>query len=111
MTTELTPLEQFTLDLERHHQSERLALTAKHEAERNPLTNTIGSLNEIIHGQEGTMTDLNRVISNQQETIEEQRSTIGRIKPTLFGAFMGGLATGTFITLIIGAYIVWVQHA
>ena len=97
MTT-LTPTEQLVFDLERVHAAERQELEYDLE-----LSNVLSTeLYKTIEVQR----DLIRV---QEAVMVQQDKQIQRIKPTLFGAYIGGLVSGAILATVIGAYILWVQ--
>ena len=49
------------------------------------------------------------LIRLQEAVMAQQDKQIQRIKPTLFGAYIGGLVSGAILATVIGAYILWVQ--
>ena len=103
--TALTPIEQLVFDLERVHAAERQKLEEK-------LMRSTSLVSEISAAER----ELYKTIEFQQELIRlqeaimaQQEQQIQRIKPTLFGAYIGGLVSGAILATVIGAYILWVQ--
>lgn len=97
MTT-LTPTEQLVFDLERVHAAERQEL--EYELDLSNVLST--KLYKTIEYQQ-------ELIRLQEAVMAQQDKQIQRIKPTLFGAYIGGLVSGAILATVIGAYILWVQ--
>ena len=104
MTT-LTPTEQLVFALEKEHAAMQKFLEDK-------LKNAVNLAATLADAE----VELKHTIFRQEATIEEQEAImaqqdkqIQRIKPTLFGAYIGGLVSGAILATVIGAYILWVQ--
>ena len=104
MTT-LTPTEQLVFALEKEHAATQKFLEAKLANAEN-LVATLA--NESVEYQH-TIARQEAQITRQGEIMDEQNATIDKIRPTLFGAYIGGLVSGAILATVIGAYILWVQ--
>lgn len=104
MTT-LTPTEQLVFDLERVHAAERQELEEKLKRS----TSLVSEISEAERELCKTIEFQQELIRLQEAVMAQQDKQIQRIKPTLFGAFMGGMGSGAILTTVITAYILWVQ--
>ena len=104
MTT-LTPTEQLVFDLERVHADREHSL----EERLKTSSELIDSLNTLTETMQQRLTLQEETLIIQEEIMVEQNKQIQRIKPTLFGAYIGGLVSGAILATVIGAYILWVQ--
>ena len=104
MTT-LTPTEQLVFALEKEHAATQKFLEAKLANAENLVATLAAESVEHQH----TIARQEAQITRQGEIMDEQNATVDKIRPTLFGAFMGGMISGLIFTVVIGGYIVWIQ--
>ena len=111
MTT-LTPTEQLVFALEKEHAAERQELECELEASNERLKTSselIDSLNTLTETMQQRIALQEETLIIQEAIMAQQDKQIQRIKPTLFGAFMGGMGSGAILATVITAYILWVQ--
>ena len=103
--TALNETEQLLLQLERLHADREHSL----EERLKTSSELIDSLNTLTEAMQQRLTLQEERLIIQEEIMAEQNKQIQRIKPTLFGAYVGGLVSGAILATVIGAYILWVQ--
>ena len=103
--TALNETEQLVFKLERLHAEQQREL----EGSLTRARELADSLTLTVEIQQKTITIQRNTIDLQEAVMAQQEQQIQRIKPTLFGAYIGGLVSGAILATVIGAYILWVQ--
>ena len=103
--TALNETEQLLLQLERLHADREHSL----EERLKTSSELIDSLYTLKGEMQQKLTLQADKLITQERIMTEQNKQIQRIKPTLFGAYIGGLVSGAILATVIGAYILWVQ--
>ena len=103
--TALNETEQLLLQLERLHADREHSL----EERLKTSSELIDSLYTLKGEMQQKLTLQENKLITQWRIMAEQNKQIQRIKPTLFGAYIGGLVSGAILATVIGAYILWVQ--
>lgn len=107
MTNALAERDRMVFRLEAMHKAEAESRNKELTAlrERNIM------LTEKLKATENEVTTLAAERQEDQVTIARQQEQIGKIKPTMFGAFIGGTATGVVFATILTTYTLWASGA